>query len=134
MNLKEYDPRCDPAVVPLESNNSNAASASTADLPYTASPKQPNRHLSIADYHSAFETGKLTPLAVAEVLLDLANSPKHKVAFLSVKENQVLAAAKASTQRYKEGKELGMLDGVPVAIKGASFCESFVLFSLRLWF
>lgn len=122
LDLKEYDPRCDPAVVPLESSNSNAASVNSADPPYTASPKQPNRHLSIADYHSAFETGRLTPLAVAEILLDLASSPEHKVAFLSVKRDQVLTAAKASTQRYKEGKALGMFDGVPVAIKGMIFC------------
>ncbi len=93
-------------------------------MPYDASSKHPNRHWTVADYHSAFEAGKLTPLAVAEALLELSNSPKHKVAFLSVKRDQVIAAAKASTQRYMEGKAKGMFDGVPVAVKGMTFHDS----------
>jgi len=62
----------------------------------------------------------LTPTAVAHALLDLSASNEHKVAFLDVKKHQVLAAAKESTQRYKEGKAKSMLDGVPVAVKGRS--------------
>lgn len=56
-------------------------------------------------------------------MLDLSNSPTHKVAFLSVRRDQVLAAAKASTQRYKEGKAKGIFDGVPVAVKGMTLYE-----------
>lgn len=119
LNLHEYDPRYDPAVIPVvKGEDANDDAPDTSKLPYVPSPQHPNRHYSIADYRSAFEAGKLTPLAVAEVLLDLASSPDHKVAFLSVKRDQVLAAAKASTRRYKEGKSLGPLDGVPVAVKG----------------
>ena len=65
-----------------------------------------------------FEDGKLTPLTVAKTLLDLSTSPEHKVAFVSVQREQVLLAAKASTERYKEGRALGPLDGVPMAVKG----------------
>ena len=116
-NLREYDVRYDPAVIPIK-NKSTENTMDVSNAPYTPSPPHPARHYSIADYHSAFEMGKLTPLAVAEAILDLAASPEHKVAFLSVKSEQVLSAAKASTQRYKDGKALGMLDGVPVAVKG----------------
>ena len=84
---------------------------------YINGPKYPNRHYyTIADYHAAYESGKLTPTAVAEALLALV--PKHKAAFLDVKKDNVLAAAEASTQRYKDGNSRSMLDGVPVSVKG----------------
>ena len=41
----------------------------------------------------------------------------HKVAFLQIKDEKVFAAAEASAERYKNGKPLGPLDGVPVAVK-----------------
>jgi hypothetical protein len=127
LDLGDYDPRYDPAVVPLQKNgDSPPRSVDLAQLPYTATTRHPNRHWSAADYHSAFQTGKLTPLAVAEALLDLSSSAEHKVAFLSVKRDQVLAAAKASTQRYKEGKAKGVFDGVPVAVKGMIFDMYFI--------
>lgn len=119
LKLDDYDPRYDPAVIPIsEESSSNTGQLSTVDPPYRVSPEHPNRQYSIADYHSAFEAGKLTPLAVAEALLELSGSSAHKVAFLSVKKDQVLSAAQASTQRYKEGKSRGILDGVPLAVKG----------------
>ena len=64
----------------------------------------------------------MTPTAVAEALLDLiSKNHKHKTAFLEIKKERVMAAAKASTQRYKTGKSLGVFDGVPVGVKGESF-------------
>lgn len=124
LDLGKYDPRYDPAVVPVEADTSTAGSIDLTNPPYIASSKHPNRHFSIADYHSAFEAGTLTPLAVAEALLDLSESPEHQVAFLSVKRDQVLLAAKASTQRFKEGKAKGSFDGVPVAVKGTTLPPS----------
>lgn len=87
--------------------------------------KSASRHYSIRDYHSAYEAGNITPTAVAEALLDLiSKNPKHKDAFLEIKNESVIAAAEASTQRYKAGKALGMFDGVPIGVKGKSlpFC------------
>ena len=119
LKLEEYDPRYNPTVVPLDDGiHANQERNHASSPQYTKSPPHPNRHASISDYHSLFEAGELTPLAVAETLLHLADSPKHKVAFLSVKKDQVLLAAKASTKRYKEGRALGPLDGVPLAVKG----------------
>ncbi|KAK0509285.1 hypothetical protein JMJ35_008656 [Cladonia borealis] len=120
LDLEDYEPRYDPTVIPKaknESTTANAGSGSTVDhAVYINGPKYPNRHYyTIADYHSAYESGKLTPTAVAQALLDLV--PKHKAAFLDVKKDQVLAAAEASTQRYKDGNSRSMLDGVPVSVK-----------------
>ena len=123
LDLEEYEPRYDPTVIPIAKNESESTANtgpgnSTVDhAVYINGPKYPNRHYyTIADYHAAYESGKLTPTAVAEALLALV--PKHKAAFLDVKKDKVLAAAEASTQRYKDGKSKTMLDGVLVSVKG----------------
>ena len=78
------------------------------------------------DYHSAYEAGNVTPTVVAQALLDLIlKNPKHKDAFLEIKEDRVMAAAEASTRRYKVGKALGWFDGVPVGVKGKSLSFRF---------
>jgi len=60
----------------------------------------------------------LTPTTVALALLDLSKITEHKAAFLDIRRDQVLAAAEESTQRFKDGTSRGMLDGVPVGVKG----------------
>ena len=60
----------------------------------------------------------MTPLAVAEALIELSKAAEHKAAFLQVRQDVVVEAANASTQRWKEGKQIGLFDGVPVAVKG----------------
>jgi Asp-tRNA(Asn)/Glu-tRNA(Gln) amidotransferase A subunit family amidase len=80
------------------------------------------RYHSAADYHAMYLSGELTPLAVAELLLPLIRKdidPKnvHSVAFVDSRVDLVMEAATASTERYKLGKSLGVLDGVPLAIK-----------------
>lgn len=84
--------------------------------------KDSESHYTSADFHALYTSGQVTPTAVIESLLPLiqrdAQSPsEHSVAFLEVKRDLVLKAAEASTQRYKEGKPLSVLDGVPVAVK-----------------
>lgn len=126
MNLDGYDSRCDPTVVPIDESDADIfASIRALSSSYNPSMTSKNRHYSIKDYHSAYETGSITPTAVAEALLDLISKhPKHKDAFLEIKNERVIAAAEASTQRYKAGRALGMFDGVPVGVKGKSlhFC------------
>jgi Asp-tRNA(Asn)/Glu-tRNA(Gln) amidotransferase A subunit family amidase len=41
----------------------------------------------------------------------------HSIAFVSSNIDSILQAAEASTQRYKDGKPLGILDGVPLGVK-----------------
>ena len=80
-------------------------------------------HLSVPDYHEAYKSGRITPTAVAKVLLPLidreAKKPdaRHSKAFLQVRQDLVLKAAQESTQRYNDGKFKSVLDGVPVAVK-----------------
>lgn len=67
-------------------------------------------------------SGKLTPLTVAESLLplirrDVTPVSHHSTAFISCNAEDVLEAAKASTLRYQNGTSLGLLDGIPTAIK-----------------
>lgn len=65
-----------------------------------------------------FLSRKLTPTAVVEALLPLISpSGEHAVAFLQSKAEIVRAAAAASTERYAFGKSLGVLDGLPLAVK-----------------
>lgn len=121
VKLDDYESRYDPTVIPIdaESNPDAVGAEEVLNRSYRVGSKSVNRHHSVADYHSAYEGGKLTPTIVAETLLDLiSNSSKHKEAFLEIRRDRVIAAAEASTQRYKDGKARGLFDGVPVAVKG----------------
>jgi len=121
--LEQYEPRYDPTVIPIAD-----PSVSLPD-PYTFAsssrePPQgpPIRYYSAADYHALYRSGKLTPTNSVEALLllirpDTSPPGAHSVAFLSIEVDLVLKAAEASTLRYKHGKPLGVLDGVPVAVK-----------------
>jgi Asp-tRNA(Asn)/Glu-tRNA(Gln) amidotransferase A subunit family amidase len=69
-----------------------------------------------------YMSGETTPLAVVEYLLplirrDVASPSHHSVAFIDSKVELIMAAAKASTERYKAGKPYGILDGIPTAVK-----------------
>ena len=121
--LEDYDPRYNPAVVPIEDNAarpSDVPPAHTFSRPY--GKDLPTRFSSVSDYHELYRSGKLTPTAVVEALLplirrDISPPGKHSIAFIDSKVDLIVAAAEASTQRYKNGTPLGVLDGVPVAVK-----------------
>ncbi|KAI9806516.1 MAG: hypothetical protein M1833_003703 [Piccolia ochrophora] len=118
--LDDYDCRYTPTVIPIED-------ASASPKSFTASTPPPRDqyrggYYTASDLHALYKSRKLTPIAVAEALLPLIqrdSSPpgKHSVAFLDSKVDIIRKAAEASTQRYKEGASLGVLDGVPVAVK-----------------
>jgi len=69
----------------------------------------------------AFRAGSSTPLTVAERLLAaVAESEQRDPAlrvFIAQDPQDLLAQARASTERYARGEPLGPLDGVPVAVK-----------------
>jgi Asp-tRNA(Asn)/Glu-tRNA(Gln) amidotransferase A subunit family amidase len=92
-------------------------------------PPLPNnirgRYHSIIDYHQLYLSGELTPLAVVESLLplikrDVSTPSDHSIAFVDSHPDEVLEAARASTERYKRGAPLSIFDGVPTAIKDES--------------
>jgi len=106
----------------------NGLNGSNGHLP---AKKLSRKYYTVADYHRLYLSGELTPTAVAKAILPLIRkdtSPpgEHSIAFFDSKVDLVLAAAEASTLRYKEKKSLGPLDGVPTAIKDEYDIEGYI--------
>lgn len=84
----------------------------------------------VSDYVRAFRSGKTTPTDVATaVLAAIADSDQASPPLRAVVQSDravVLAMASASTQRWKEGKTLSILDGVPVGVKEEFHCEPYM--------
>lgn len=121
--LDEYEPRFDPTVIPISSVPAEPSDKVNAVSDSGSSPPVQNQdYYSVADYHSLYNSGDITPNDVIRALLPLIRrtpSPpgKYSVAWLENNVEVILAAAEASTLRYKEKKPLGVLDGVPLAVK-----------------
>ncbi|GMF39532.1 unnamed protein product [Phytophthora fragariaefolia] len=79
------------------------------------------KHWSIADYTSHYASGEVTPVQVAKALLAAVEKNQQSEyplnLFVEKHDEEILAQAKASAERYARGAPLGVLDGVPVAIK-----------------
>lgn len=123
--IEDTEPRYDPTVFPLEntSDSGRPQDAVQTDVsPIARSPLTPGRRYSVADYRALYLSGEVTPLDVVRAILPLIRrdtSPpgEHSIAWFDVKVDLVLKAAEASTQRYKEKRPLGPLDGIPTAVK-----------------
>lgn len=118
--LREYEPRHDPTVVPILRGTQELLKLDAA--PASSPRSKSTAYYTSADYHELYKSGKLTPTDVAEYLLPLiqrdSKTPgRYSVAFAQVRDDLVLQAAKASTERYRTGKPLSPLDGVPIAVK-----------------
>ena len=122
-HIEDVEPRYDPTVVPLHHNHDQQSGSGQASQPIKSNPGiVPSGYYSVADYHELYLSGKISPVAVARILLPLIRrdtSPpgEHSIAWFETKVEEVMAAARASARRYKEGKALGILDGVPVTVK-----------------
>ncbi|KAI4268152.1 MAG: hypothetical protein LQ337_008012 [Flavoplaca oasis] len=117
-DLDDYEPRYDPTVIKLSDGLDSEPIDDTTSYITIDNQTTSNRHYSAAYFTSAYKAGKLTPTEVVTGLLDQISAEKrHSVAFLQIIPEKVLAAAEASTARYKSGKPLSLLDGVPVAVK-----------------
>lgn len=85
----------------------------------------------ISDYVRAFRSGRCTPCDVAERTLRFiqqSNSASPPLmGIVDSNKDVVLAMAKASTERWKRGTPLSLLDGVPVAVKGEFRVEPYAL-------
>ncbi|KAI1097328.1 amidase signature enzyme [Jackrogersella minutella] len=130
--LRHYDWRLQPIVTPLTADGAVQAKAEiTSELHERQPHDLAGRFYSAADYHELFKSGKLTPLQVAKALLPLISrgqepSAKYESAFAVTKEDIVLAAAKKSTERYAAGQPLGVLDGIPIAVKDDTDVEGYI--------
>ena len=82
--------------------------------PYSHLKKRPT----IRDYHHAYSTFKITPLQVAETLLQaIATSNQSINAIIRTNPEQLLIAARLSTDRWSRGQPLSVFDGVPFTVK-----------------
>lgn len=123
--LEDYEPRFDPTVIPLPdpSNAEHEADLLLHTEKYSLNEERLTRYYySIADYHAMYMSGELTPTAVAKAILPLIRRDttppgEHSLAWFDTKVDLVLAAAEASTLRYRRKRPLGIMDGVPTAVK-----------------
>ena len=79
------------------------------------------RYWTIEDYATHYRCGKTKPSEVTKKIIDLArNDPQLKRLSLitQIHEEEVLKAAYASDARFAQGQPLGILDGIPFAVKG----------------
>lgn len=94
----------------------------TQEWPDKPGSQAPGFHFnSVFDYARAYRSGKLSPVDVAEKVLNAiessnnANPPLR--AMVAVERDNVLEQARQSAERIKSGRPLGIFDGVPVAVK-----------------
>ncbi len=120
--LKLRDMRIDepPTLKPIKFVAETAQSGfdiSTINLPDRADTP----FATIQDYAAAYREGTTTPEAVAEkVLTAVAASEEGSTplrAFIAQNRDDIMAQARAATERIKAGQLLSIFDGVPVAIK-----------------
>jgi Asp-tRNA(Asn)/Glu-tRNA(Gln) amidotransferase A subunit family amidase len=127
--LDQWSARYDPTVIPVHIDEQSTSSVASLPIP-EARRKGKAGYYTSADYHALYQSGDLTPTAVVDSLLSVTRRDtkppgKHSVAFLECAVEKVRAAAEASTQRYKDGKPLGPLDGIPVTVKDEVHMEGY---------
>lgn len=120
--LHDYTPRHDPTVTVTTQSADSPVLASAKELPAPQKRKNEAAFYTSADFVALYTAGTLTPVDVVEHLLPLIRRDtkppgKYSIGWVSVRADLILEAAKASAERYKVGKPLGPLDGVPIAVK-----------------
>lgn len=138
-DIEDYEPLHDPTVVPLDhrlflSANGNGHSHANGDeneapvqsdsstAPGSSHEVSLTGYYSASTYRNLYLSGELTPTDVAKAILpmirrDVEPKGSHYLLFFESKAERVLKAAEESTQRYRENRSLGPLDGVPCAVK-----------------
>ena len=97
---------------------------------------------SVSDFIVAYKSGKTTPLDIAHtILVAIENSNGGETplrAIVTCNRMSVLSMAESSTERWRNGSPLSLLDGIPISIKedihtdayacycGATFVPEFV--------
>ncbi len=109
-------------VVPAGPPAEQAQTLSSAEWPDQPAYTPPGWRFATAfDYANAYRRGEISPEDVAERFLAAvasseAQSPPLR-AFIELDAEDVRRQARASAQRWREGRPLSLLDGVPVAVK-----------------
>ncbi len=113
-----------PAVHPLFLGRTPDASLPALDPGHLAWPEAPRPGFAFEtsrDFTAAYRTGGLSPVEVAErlvarVRVDAERSPAMRIV-VEQHAADLMAQAAASAERYRSGRPLGPLDGVPVSVK-----------------
>lgn len=122
--LESIEARFDPTVTPT--GRGDEARTKDSDLhalrEMCQGAAQSGFH-TIVDFYKEYSEGVLTPTDVVNALLPvirrdlLSDLTPHSTAFIDSKVELIRRAAEKSTIRWKKGKALGILDGVPFAVK-----------------
>ncbi|KAG8667742.1 hypothetical protein FPOAC2_12931 [Fusarium poae] len=125
--IENVEPRYDPTVYPIALSEEAAKERGervqlSALQQDNSSVFNPARFYSAADYRALYLSGQVTPVDVVNAILPLIQLEgpqpgRHASAWRELKVDQIMRAAEASTERYKNKQPLGPLDGVPSAIK-----------------
>lgn len=117
----------DEPITPLPLHYAGKLAAQDSAVPETEFPQAPPieargfRFATVSDYAKAYREGKITPDEVAKkVLANIEASNKADPplrAIVASFRNDILRDAREATLRFKQGKPLGIFDGVPVAVK-----------------
>jgi len=94
----------------------------TEEVPFSPDPVPQNfPFLAIQSYAEVLRKGDLDAVDAAEkALVSIDADNQHSTllrAFVAVNREDVLSQARASAERFRAGKPLSILDGVPVAVK-----------------
>ena len=115
----EEEPTFFPLVIPAE--HAEFPHATPQYQPGTQPERAPLPDRLIRDYAAAYRAGSLTPLQVAERVIeavaasDQTSPPMH--VFIASQAEDIRRQAAESTQRLQNGTARSILEGVPVAIK-----------------
>ena len=139
-HIEHYESRFDPTVIPIavddnpfDDTHQDEGINENKIIQEQIQRHDPRKYYSVADYHALYMSGELTPTAVVKSILPLIRrdtSPpgEYSVAWFDCHADRVLEAAEASTRRYKAKKPLGVLDGVPTAVKDEVLDPSSVVY------
>jgi aspartyl-tRNA(Asn)/glutamyl-tRNA(Gln) amidotransferase subunit A len=78
---------------------------------------QSNRGKTVAQLSALIQSGTLHPVALTEETFAAIRASEDQSIFISLLEERALLEASASSKRIREGRSLGLLDGIPVAWK-----------------
>lgn len=77
----------------------------------------PHSGKSIAQLAALLQSGTLDPQTLVEETLDAIRHYSDQTIFVSLSQARAMREASASSKRLREGRSLGVLDGIPVAWK-----------------
>ena len=73
--------------------------------------------MSVAQLSVLIQAGAADPVAVAEAVFDAIANNADTAVFTTLLEDRAMEEARASSERLRQGRSLGLLDGIPIAWK-----------------